>query len=1021
MTGFLLSPSPRWFNIPAHRPFLHDLARGLWLTLSPMAPDALAEAVILLPTRRAARLLSQALLDVSGASAVILPQIRALGDLDEGEAPFEPGEIALDLPPAIGEARRRYELAGLIVEHGAFLERTLSAGSALEMADALAGFLDGCQIEECAEGAHVDDVAPDDLARHWRISADFLKIALEAWPRRLEALGVMDIAARRVALMRRLTERWRDRPPDTVIIAAGSTGSAKATADLLAAIAAAPRGAVVVPGLDADLAQSAWEQVGEQHPQGALRRLLEQSGVSRSDVRDWTAGAETEARLRWRRRLINEALRPPDATADWRKLIDALRAESEATGVDIAEGLAGLSVVTARTPEEAATVAALLLREALETPGRTAALIAPDAALARRVSARLPRWNIGADSSAGQPLAAAPAAVLASLAARLAADPVNPVTLLAILKHPMTRLGLDQKALARVRRTLERYGLRGPRPDGWDGLTARLTKERADAAEAKPPAETRVAHLGEALEAVPILRQAVSLAAAPYDDGLATPSAAAGALTHALEALAAEPGGERGAPWSGQSGETLSQMLADLIAESDALPAVTPAAFSELIDDLLARQIVRPGGASHPRLRILGVLEARLVRTDLLIVAGLEEGSWPRHAPVDPLLSRPMRERLGLPPPERRIGLSAHDFAQAACAPEVVLLNAERRDGAPAVASRWLWRLRTLARGAHLTLPDRPEVLAWARALDAPIKAPAESLKTATRPCPAPPLATRPRRLGVTAVELWVRDPYSLYAKSILGLHALDRPDAPVEALARGSAIHRAFERFARLHPEDLPDDAAARFEALLLEALREAGMPPDRMAREHALAASAASWVADFERRRRPGAQMIVETCGEHRFDAPGGPFTITAQADRLEARGDVVDILDFKTGAPPSAKMVRVGLAPQLSLTGAIVAAGGFPGLGPRTPGELLYVQVSGGRIPGEEHARDDGDGPGLAALMLANLKRRVAHFDDPATGYRAWAIPQFMDRYAGPYDHLARLWEWHVVGDEGGEGEG
>jgi ATP-dependent helicase/nuclease subunit B len=1019
MSDFLLHPGPRWFTIPAHRPFLTDLARGVWEAVSPLGPDALAETVILLPTRRAARFLAQAFLEVSRASAVILPQTRALGDLDEGEAPFEPGDIAIDLPPPISEARRRYELAGLIVEHGAFLERTLSAGAALEMADALAGFLDGLQIEECAGREAIADLVPGELARHWQISVEFLQIALEAWPRRLEALGVMDIAARRVALMRRLAARWRDRPPDTVIIAAGSTGSAKAGADLLAAIAAAPRGAVVLPGLDKALADTAWEQVSEQHPQGAMHRLLRTSGVARGDVKDWGPEAETEARGRWRRRVINEALRPPGATADWRKLIGDLRDESAADGRDpIAEGLAGLSVITARTPEEAATVAALLLREALETPGKTAALIAPDAALARRVSARLTRWNISADSSAGQPLAAAAPAVLASLVARFGSDEGDPVTLLAILKHSLTRGGLDPAALSRVRRTVERYGLRGPRPDGWDGLITRLREARTTAINAQPPGEGRVAAISEALEALPKLQDALSLATQPYDDGLAAPSAAATALAEALEALAAGPSGGSGELWAGQGGESLAALLGDLITESGALPQVTPPAFSELIDDLLARQIVRPGGASHPRLRILGVLEARLVRADLLVVAGLEEGSWPRGAPIDPFLSRPMRERLGLPSPERRIGLSAHDFAQAACAPEVVLLRAERRDGAPAVASRWLWRLQTLAAGAKVDLPGRPEILEWARALDAPIKSPPASLKTATRPCPTPPVEARPRRLPVTAVERWVRDPYSVYARSILKLSALDRPDAPVEALARGRAIHAAFERFAIRHPEALPEDAEAVFEALLLEALRDEGMPASRMARERALAAHAASWVIGFERKRRPGARLIVETHGEHSFEAPGGPFIITARADRLEARDGVVDILDFKTGSPPTASMVRVGLSPQLTLTGAILAAGGFADLGPRQPGELLYVQVSGGRVPGEEHARDGGDGPGLAALTLDNLKRRVRHFDNPATGYMAWAMPQFIGQYGGDYDHLARLWEWHVVG---GENEG
>jgi ATP-dependent helicase/nuclease subunit B len=1019
VSGFLSAPAPRWFTIPAHRPFLGDLAAGIWRELSPLGAEALADAVILIPTRRAARSLAEAFLGAAGSRAVILPQIRALGDLDEGEAPFEAGDMALDLPPAISPLQRRFELAGLVVEHQDLLERRLDASGALDMADALAGFVDACQIEGVGDPLAIETLVEGELARHWRISADFLNIALKPWPLRLQALGVIDVAERQVALMRRLAERWREHPPAGVIIAAGSTGSAPAAADLLSVIAGAPRGCVVLPGLDRSLPDLVWREVGEQHPQGAMKRLLDRAGRTRDEVRDWDPTVESSAAGRWRRRLINDALRPPDATADWLKEIESLRAEGDEAAIDpIAEGLKGLSVVTARSEEEAATLAALLLREALETPGKTAALVSPDAALARRVSARLTRWNISADSSAGEPLAGAPAAVLASLVARFTADRTDPVTLLAILKHPLTRLGWSESDLDEARLALERDGLRGPRPAGWEDLNDRLQGALARAAQADTPSERRIAALGRAIELVPALRQALMLADAAYTGETATPGEAARALVQALESLAAGPRGGGGELWGGQGGESLGILLSSLIAQSEALPEVTRKAFAELIDGLAARELLRPGGASHPRLRIMGVLEARLVRADLVVLAGLEEGMWPAGAPIDPFLSRPMRERLGLPPPERRIGLSAHDFAQAACGPEVVLLNSERRDGAPAVASRWLWRLRTLVEGAKLSLPGRPDLLAWARALDAPLEALPEGLKTAPRPNPRPPVEARPRKLAVTAIERWVRDPYGLYAREILKLRPLDRPDEPVEALARGSAIHAAFERFAKEHPDELPDGAADLFAALLMEELRRAGMPQARMARESALAANVAPWVIDFERRRRPGARLIVEQQGVVTFDSPGGPFTLTARADRIEARSEVADVLDFKTGQAPSGKMVRSGLAPQLTLTGAILAEGGFTDLGPLTPGDLLYVRVSGGRIPGREESRGDGEAANLAAEALSGLKRRVAKFDDPATGYLSWAIPQFIGRYGGDYDHLARLWEWHVVGEGSGE---
>ena len=998
MTPFLDAPSPRWFTIPAHRPFLDDLAEGVWKTLSPLGPDALADATILLPTRRAARFLAQAFLKSAGARAVLLPRIRALGDLDEGEPPFEPGDLALDLPPAISAWRRRFELARLVVEHEDLLERRLDAASALELADALAAFLDACQIEETGDPRAVETLVEGDLALHWQASARFLNLALEVWPRRLRELGLVDVADRRVMLLRRLAERWNEHPPREVIVAAGSTGSAPAAADLLAAIAGAPRGCVVLPGLDKSLADKAWAEVDEQHPQGGLKRLLDRFHLTRDRVADWDPSAELESRGRWRRRLINEALRPPAATADWLDQIEVLTAEGRASGVDpIALGLDGLDVVTAANEEEAATVAALLLRETLETPGATAALVTPDADLARRVSARLTRWNIACDSSAGRPLALAPVAVLAMLVARAIADPTDPIPLLAISKHPLTRVGLAGEPLARARWELERHGLRGPRPGEWSQLEARLAEHPAG------------------LDLAVRLRQALDLAESPYADDVAPPAEAALALARAMEALAVGPDGDLGSLWAGPAGEGAGGLISALIHEGEGLPSATRTGFSELLARLLSSETLRGGGQSHAGIAILGVLEARLLRADRLILAGLEEGVWPRGAAIDPFLSRPMRKQLGLPPPERRIGLSAHDFAQGAAAPRVVLLNAERRGGTPAVASRWLWRLRTLAQGAGVALPGRDDVLAWARALDAPLEPAPANLRTAPRPSPRPPVAARPRKMAVTNVEQWIRDPYGFYARHVLRLYPLDPPDMPIEAMVRGTAIHNAFERFATEHPDELPDNAEALFADMVVEALLREGMPHARMARERALAINIGPWVVAFERRRRAGARLHVEARGEFSFDTPGGRFTLTARADRIEARGGSADILDFKTGQPPSKKEVRSGLAPQLSLTGAILAAGGFKGLSHVEPGELVYVRVSGGRTPGAElSVASAGEGAQLAAAALDNLHRRIALFDDPRTAYLSWAAPKFIARQHSDYNHLARLWEWNVIGE-------
>ena len=799
------------------------------------------------------------------------------------------------------------------------------------------------------------------------------------------------------------------------MIAAGSTGAAPANADLLAVIAGLPRGAVVLPGLDLELAEEAWVEVGEQHPQGAMKRMLVRAGVTRDEVRTWPDSPDSSAG-RWRRRIINEALRPAEATSDWTRQIAKLQEEGDKAGVDpFAEGLKGLSVVAARDEEQAAATAALLLREALDTPGRTAALITPDQGLARRVSARLSRWGVEVDSSAGIPLADAPIGVLIALAAKAALDPSDPVLLLAILKHPLVRLGMEPAAFDRAQGALERLGLRGPRreDDGWiETCLERALQPRNDQTEVSPRQADDVA---DARSLLALLRSALALAGDAFGGGPALPQAAARGLVSALEVLAADATGEVGALWSGPDGEAAVELLAAMINEGSSLPPARPRDFGNLVQFLLNGAVVRATRAAHPRLKILGAIESRMVSADLLILAGLEEGVWPQGAPVDPFLSRPMRVALDLPPPERRIGLSAHDFAQAACAPEVVLMHSARRDGAPAVESRWLWRLRTLARGAETSLPSRGEVLGWAGLLDQPgLFAPAR------RPRPRPPVEVRPTELPVTGVETWVRDPYATYARYVLRLRPMERPNEPVEARARGEAVHRALQRFAELHGGAVPEGAEATIEALLVEALAEAGMNRAAMARERPLARNAAPWIAALERGRRRGARLLVEQKGVLTLELEGGPFTLTARADRLELRDAAADVLDFKTGAPPSRKQVQSDFAPQLTLTAAILQGGGFPGVGPVRAGELIYVQVSGRSNQPDPKALVAGDESAeWANRALEGLKRRIARFRSEAVEYVSWAAPQYMNERGGDYDHLARVWEWHVIGEaeEGG----
>lgn len=1013
-------PTPRWYAVEAHRPFLEDLAAGVLDWIGDLPPETLSDAVVLLPNRRAARAFTDALTRLGGGRPILLPQVRPLGDLEEDEPPFSPGELGLDLPPAIAPLTRRFEMARMIVET---FRTDLSPPRALEMADALGGFLDSCQLEELEDLGRVAGLVEGDLAEHWRESAAFLGLVVDEWPRRLAAMGLVDPAWRRARLLRLLAESWSARPPERPVIAAGSTGTAPAAAAVLAAVAAAPLGCVVLPGLDRDLDPAVWARLNEseQHPQNALWRLLH-GRVARDDVRPWfrpPIAPAVEARGRARQRLLNEALRPAEATDDWRNLIRSLRADAfRLQSADpIAEGLKGLSVVTARAEEDAAAAIALMMRETLETPGRTCALVTPDLALGRRVSARLERWGISADVSSGQPLSRMAVGRLIDLCARFVADPLDPHVLLGLMKHALVRLDLGEVDPAEAVRALEAHALRGPRRRDWARARHALLKAGEPRDDGRVPSERKILQLAAARTLLDRLEALSDAVRAPFTPD-APLDAAARALTTLVEALAGQDA------WVGPDGEAAAALLSALIEGGASLGDLSRSDFAELVSSLLVQETVRTGGATQPRLRILGAIEARLVRADRMILAGLEEGVWPNAAPTDPFLSRPMRETMGLPPPERRLGQTAQDFVQAACADEAILVHCERRGGQPAVRSRWLWRLEMLTRGADAPATpvelERPSLpLAQARALDAPARATPDY---ARRPAPRPPVARRPRELPVTGVERWVRDPYAVYARYILGLHQLDRPGQSAEAIARGHAVHKAIERLTLAWPNALPDDGADQLEALLIEELTRHGFEDAAMAREAPLARNSAVWLAGFEADRRArGVEIRVEERVEMMIPAPAGPFKLTAKADRIELSATGAAVLDFKTGSIPSPKQVRTGFSPQLTLTGAILGEAGLAGVGPVMPEELTYVRVVGRKDPGQAAVRAEGEEAAVLCMAaLDGLKARIARFDDPATPYLSWVAPQFMGNFGGNYDHLARVWEWHVVGGDEGDAE-
>ncbi len=963
-------------TIAASLPFAETLARELIAELGAHRdPLALSEARIYLPTRRAARNFADVFARMLGGAA-LLPDFKPLGEVDEDELVFESDLDDLDLAPAVSPIRRKLLLTTL-VKHWDETRRqgTIGFAQASALADGLARLMD----EADAQGvdlARVADLAPQALASHWRDVSRFLALLSEQWPALLLAEKRINPAERRDRLLRALAKRLADRPPEGPVIAAGSTGSIPATAELLGVIARLPRGMVVLPGLDRALDEDAWSHLDPGHPQYGMKQLLERMEVARGEVCELGGGPRLEAR----ERLLRETLRPAPTTDAWRALADA-------DDGAMAQGLDGLSLIDAADPAEEAGVIALALREALEKKGATAALVTPDRSLARRVAAEMGRWNIEIDDSAGQPLAHAPAGAFLCLLAEAADSGFAPAPLLALLKHPLASMGGDAASFREQARALDIH-LRGPRPDaGLDGVERKI--ERAPAALRGWFAQVAAAlrPLGEAL-------------------GARETDIAATARVHleAAEALSAPS-----ALWRGEAGEKAQRLFDEIIEAAANIPKIESGAYAPLFRSLARAIPIRPAYGKHPRLSILGPLEARLLRFDLVILGGLNEGTWPRAAAADPWFSRPMRKALGLEAPEFRIGQSAHDFATLAAGPRVLMTRASKVDGAPTIASRWVQRLIQLARGLGLDqrLAAEHDYAAYRTALEKP-----EAVKPEARPAPRPPVAARPRELSVTEIETWLRDPYAIYARRVLKLRPLDPLDAEIGPLERGSAAHKALERFIQEFPNELPEGAELRLIAIGDEIFRELGAPKAALAVWRPRFVNAARWFVAVERERRAGVlRSHLERKGERRFDGPAGPFRLYGVADRIdELSGGGAAVVDYKTGAPPSDKQVKQLLAPQLPLEAAILERGGFADIPAIKAAELVYIRFSGGSTPGELRTVK-ADAASLAAEAAAKLSERIAFFDEESTPYLSRVKPYRAD-VSGDYDHLARVREWSLT---------
>jgi ATP-dependent helicase/nuclease subunit B len=1054
------------FTIPAEVSFLDALARTILVGNLPRAggpppsPLDLAGYTLYLPNRRACRAMREAFLSANSTKsrAMLLPRILALGDVDEQSLLLTPpiendgSTIAGETPPTIEPLERIMVLSRMIFSwmqnlHGGDLWASAptdlfakaSPANAVELAFELARLADQTQIEDRGLSS-LETLAPEHFANHWRLTLGFLRIVAEQWPRYLEATGAIDPMQRRNLLLRLEAERIASPNQTSLapVIIAGVTGCAPAAWSLMKAVLASQQGAIVIPGLDLRLDEDSWQMLTPEHPQHSLKQLLDRLGATRSDV-SIPIGVEPSPQSAIRQIFLGEALRPTGTTHLWRRFIDA--ADRNA----LREALAPISIVAAPTPQDEAQVIALLLREAAETPGKTASLVTPDRNLARRVSALMLKWGVAIDDSGGAPLPRTRQGAFLDLIAEVAQTGA-PTALLSLIKHPLAGLGLPRPELRRRSRVLELLAVRQPWLErGLSGLrqSLNLTKDALKRSAIRHPTLTRLSDARRA-GAFDLLDR-LDHAFAPFlnlnaknsrvgDQPLASQPLANLAKAHraVAEALAADDSGPSAELWSGPAGGALNALLTRLADNTLPSPDIAFSDYVTVYRSLIRQEVVRPTQPAHPRLAIWGPLEARLLRPDMVILGGLNEGVWPETPDSGPWLNRPMRTDLGLASPEHLTGLAAHDFTQLMAAPEVILTRALKSDGAPTSPSRWIARINTVLKGLGLDrdqppvfAPNRPWIY-WSLSRHASLC----QRPSPAAPAPCPPIASRPRKLPITAIETWLANPYAIFARHILQLSPLPELASGLHASDRGQIIHEALAEFCRRYPAELPSDIAGELIQIAESLMTRLGNGAKARAFWRPRFERFSCWFAETEPKRRTNiVRVLTELRGSLTIEAPAGPFILTARADRIDLTSTgLLAIYDYKSGSAPSESAVSTFRSPQLPLEALIAANGGFQLASPtanaeassekdnpRTPMtieicKLAYVSATGGEPPGEETIITKHSPAALAEAAHTGVSTLISLFDQPDTPYRALRRSNFENHYRyDAYAHLARAAEW------------
>ncbi len=968
------------YNIPYSCSFVDTLAQKFSKEYE-NKKEEFTDVIFLLPNRRTCISLKEAFVRYNGQRPTMLPKIIPIGDFDDTDIFLlntDNQQLISSLLPAIDDLERLFLFSRLIISKPTdYGLPEMTYAQALSLAKDLAELIDEA-AQQNLSFSKLENIVPEQFSEHWQQTLEFLKIITEHWPDILKSRNMIDGVERKKLIIKAKINHWKSIKTKQKIVIAGISVGYQSVLELIKSVLEFENGEVYLYGLDKYLSNEDWELIDQSHPQYELKTLLSYLNINRFDIKNYINPHNPE-----REKFISEVMLPAKATANWRKL---------KLGSYGADALKGLSFIDCADDKQEALSIALILRETLTVPEKTAALITTDRNLARRVASELERWNIKIDDSAGKPLHLTPLGIFMRLIAQVVKGKCSDSLLLTLAKNPFVRLSKEPLALIKDVRNWE-YQERMPSfSEDEKTIDSKTCIWMNELKQALQP-------LYELYQEPKISFYSLLKTHLEVAQNLCSDNNTNGEILL----------------WKSDEGKNAADFFSLLLQQADVIKEIEPEQYLALLTILMSSKTIRYSYGMHPRLKILGPIEARFNRFDTVIVGAVNEGFWPEIPSSDPWLSRPMKSTINMPLPEKNIGVLCADFCQFMCADTVYVTRAERSNSAPTNKSRWLLRTEIVLRACEIEpeLLKNDKYVQLARILDTPIKS-----EKIMPPAPKPPVVARPRTLSASSVETLMRDPYEVYAKRILKLKPLNDLEETLDAREYGNIVHKVLERFNNKYATNLPDNALEELTKIGVDEFSKASISSEIKAFWWPLFENTAHWIIKTEQNYRNDIKKVYsEVKGEIKYDAPAGKFTITARADRIDITKDgKINVIDYKTGTPRSKNEIDSGYAPQLPIEGLIATKGGFYkeidgkkiNINSAEINDLVYWKLGDKVI--HHSVINDKNGLNLIEETSERLHTLISKFDFETTPYLARPNPKHLPAYSD-YEHLARVKEWSV----------